>query len=261
MSCHAARLDTPGLLQHVIVRGIERRKIFRDDIDRENLLARLATLLPDTHTACYAWSFLGNHAHFLFRSGPRGIANLMRPVRRQHEDWASSIPGLRRQKHRVGPAAGIGRGPGQGRTRRLERGRRSAPSRPEATNGRHKYSGPLGFRRRAAVRGPSGIGPKIRVSQQEGVGAVFGRPGQAVRHDGGRHQLRGQSRRSDRGKAILGEISLGQAIERCAELLKGPVHRSGVLGGCADPKIEIFSISRFCILDQGIAAFGPCIFP
>jgi len=74
----AARLDTPGLLQHVIVRGIERRKIFRDDMDRENLLERLRTLLPDTRTACYAWAFLGNHAHFLFRSGPRGIANLMR---------------------------------------------------------------------------------------------------------------------------------------------------------------------------------------
>ena len=74
----AARLDTPGILQHVIIRGIERRKIFRDDGDREDLLDRLATLLPDTGTACYAWAFLNNHAHFLFRSGPRGIAVLMR---------------------------------------------------------------------------------------------------------------------------------------------------------------------------------------
>jgi REP element-mobilizing transposase RayT len=34
--------------------------------------------LPETHTRCYAWSFLSNHAHFLFRSGPQGIASLMR---------------------------------------------------------------------------------------------------------------------------------------------------------------------------------------
>ena len=74
----SARLDTPGILQHVIIRGIERRKIFRDDDDREDMLDRLATLLPETGTACYAWAFLSNHAHFLFRSGPQGIALLMR---------------------------------------------------------------------------------------------------------------------------------------------------------------------------------------
>jgi len=28
------RLDNPGLLQHVIVRGIERRNIFRNNADR-----------------------------------------------------------------------------------------------------------------------------------------------------------------------------------------------------------------------------------
>ena len=72
-----ARLDTPGLLHHVMIRGIERREIFNDDKDRENLLQRLSVLLPETKTQCYAWSFLSNHAHFLFRSGPAGIAYLM----------------------------------------------------------------------------------------------------------------------------------------------------------------------------------------
>ena len=38
----------------------------------------MSTLLPETKTQCYAWSFLPNHAHFLFRSGPKGIASLMR---------------------------------------------------------------------------------------------------------------------------------------------------------------------------------------
>ena len=73
-----ARLDTPGLLHHVMIRGIERRKIFNDDTDRENLIERLSILLPETKTQCYAWSFLSNHAHFLIRSGPPGIAALMR---------------------------------------------------------------------------------------------------------------------------------------------------------------------------------------
>ena len=32
-----ARIDTPGALHYIIVRGIERRRIFYDDLDRENL--------------------------------------------------------------------------------------------------------------------------------------------------------------------------------------------------------------------------------
>ena len=73
-----ARLDTPGLLHHVMIRGIERRRIFNDDRDRENFIERLSLLLPETTTQCYAWSLLSNHAHFLLKSGPPGIAALMR---------------------------------------------------------------------------------------------------------------------------------------------------------------------------------------
>jgi len=37
-----ARIDIPGLLQHVIVRGIESGKIFLDDIDRKLFVERLS---------------------------------------------------------------------------------------------------------------------------------------------------------------------------------------------------------------------------
>ena len=74
----SARLDAPGVLHHIIIRGIERRKIFRDDKDKDNLVDRLSILLPETQTACYAWAFMPNHAHFLFRSGSAGISTLMR---------------------------------------------------------------------------------------------------------------------------------------------------------------------------------------
>ena len=57
-----ARLDAPGVLHHIIIRGIEPREIFRDD--KDNLIDRLSVLLPETKTACYAWAFLSNHAHF-----------------------------------------------------------------------------------------------------------------------------------------------------------------------------------------------------
>jgi REP element-mobilizing transposase RayT len=74
----AARLDAPGVLHHIIIRGIERRQIFRDDQDREDFLARLATVVRETGIACYAWALLPNHAHFLLRTGRVPIATGMR---------------------------------------------------------------------------------------------------------------------------------------------------------------------------------------
>jgi hypothetical protein len=56
-----ARLDAPSVLHHIMIRGIERRKIFRDKKDREDFLERLAKFLLETKTACYAWVFIPNH--------------------------------------------------------------------------------------------------------------------------------------------------------------------------------------------------------
>jgi len=61
----SARIDIPGLLQHVIVRGIERRDIFLDDSDRRLFLERLSKLLADTGTDCLAWALMSNHFHLL----------------------------------------------------------------------------------------------------------------------------------------------------------------------------------------------------
>jgi len=47
-----ARIDAPGALHHVIVRGIEKRNIFRCDNDRQNFLDRLESLIGQTQTEC-----------------------------------------------------------------------------------------------------------------------------------------------------------------------------------------------------------------
>ena len=73
-----ARLDAPGVLHHVIIRGIERRNIFEDNKDRDNLWTRLGKLLPATKTSCYAWAMLSNHAHFLLRTGTTGLSIVMK---------------------------------------------------------------------------------------------------------------------------------------------------------------------------------------
>jgi len=72
-----ARLDAPGLLQHVMARGIERRKLFRDDNDRNSFLERLANILEETQTQCYAWALIPNHFHILLRTGPTPLSKTM----------------------------------------------------------------------------------------------------------------------------------------------------------------------------------------
>jgi len=73
-----ARLDAPGTLHHVILRGIEKRRIVDDDKDRQNFVKRLGDLTQETETRIYAWSLLTNHAHLLLRSGPSGLPKFMR---------------------------------------------------------------------------------------------------------------------------------------------------------------------------------------
>ena len=51
-----ARLDAPGTLHHVMVRGIEKRRIVNDVADRKNFVKRLEELSVATHTSIYAWA-------------------------------------------------------------------------------------------------------------------------------------------------------------------------------------------------------------
>jgi putative transposase len=73
-----ARLDSPGVLQHVIVRGNEKKRIFLDNQDRRRFLDRLSQLLDDTQTLCYAWSLIPNHFHLLLLPTRFKLAVLMR---------------------------------------------------------------------------------------------------------------------------------------------------------------------------------------
>jgi len=53
-----ARIDAPGALHHIIVRGIERRNIFKDNTDRNRFLERLGSVLQKTSTPYYGWGLI-----------------------------------------------------------------------------------------------------------------------------------------------------------------------------------------------------------
>lgn len=74
----AARIDIPGVLYHVIVRGIERRDIFLDDDDRHSFVQRMSSLLEKTNTRCLAWALIPNHFHLLIRTSDVKLATFMR---------------------------------------------------------------------------------------------------------------------------------------------------------------------------------------
>jgi putative transposase len=65
-------------LHHIICRGIERRRIFEDDGDRDNFIKRLSGILSETKTPCYAWALIPNHFHLLVRTGGAPLSTVMR---------------------------------------------------------------------------------------------------------------------------------------------------------------------------------------
>jgi REP element-mobilizing transposase RayT len=72
-----ARIDAPGALHHIMVRGIEGREIFTDRADMENFLDRLSAVVTDSQTACFAWALIPNHFHLLLRTGNAEISRVM----------------------------------------------------------------------------------------------------------------------------------------------------------------------------------------
>ncbi len=73
-----ARIDAPGALHHIICRGIERRKIFTDDADKNYFVSRLGRVISETQTPCYSWALIDNHFHLLLKTGNVPIATVMR---------------------------------------------------------------------------------------------------------------------------------------------------------------------------------------
>ena len=62
-----ARVDYPGAIHHVMVRGLERRKIFLNLADKQFLLEKLESYVVENNVRCFAWAFMPNHIHLLLQ--------------------------------------------------------------------------------------------------------------------------------------------------------------------------------------------------
>lgn len=79
-----SRIDAPDALHHIIARGIERKKIFREHTDRENFLDRLGDVLTDTKTKCCARALIPNHFHLLLKTSAVPSSTIMRRLLTAH---------------------------------------------------------------------------------------------------------------------------------------------------------------------------------
>ena len=75
-----ARLDAPGVLHHVMGRGIERKEIFFNDADRSDFLERLAVLVAEGALDICAWVLMPNHFHLLCKTRNRPLSSSMRKI-------------------------------------------------------------------------------------------------------------------------------------------------------------------------------------
>ena len=76
----SARLDAPGVLHHIMGRGIERKKIFISDKDREDFITRLSAMAEEGAMDVYAWALLPNHFHILAKTKNRPLSSSMRKI-------------------------------------------------------------------------------------------------------------------------------------------------------------------------------------
>jgi putative transposase len=76
----SARLDGPGVLQHVMGRGIEGKEIFINDTDRRDFIDRLAVLVAEGAMDVYAWVLMPSHFHILCKTRNRPLSSSMRKI-------------------------------------------------------------------------------------------------------------------------------------------------------------------------------------
>jgi putative transposase len=74
------RVEFEHALYHAIARGNERSTIFRDDRDRQGLLAGLGRVVERYGWICHAYCLMGNHFHLLIETPNANLSIGMRQL-------------------------------------------------------------------------------------------------------------------------------------------------------------------------------------
>lgn len=91
------RIQIPQGIYHVTSRGLERREIFHDDVDRKYWLSQLESVAVRRDWRIFAWVMMNNHYHIFLRTPYPDIAAGM------HDLNSSYVTAFNRRHNRVGP--------------------------------------------------------------------------------------------------------------------------------------------------------------
>lgn len=82
------RLTIPGFPHHVIQRGVDRRSIFVDDVDRDRYLATLREIASAAGLAVHAYVLMPNHVHLLVSPQAAGdVGRVVQSLGRRYVRW------------------------------------------------------------------------------------------------------------------------------------------------------------------------------
>ena len=88
------RLDVPGLPQHLVARGHDRKECFRREFDRAVYLRYLREALDKSECEVHAYVLMTNHVHLLATGRkPRSISRLMQFVGRRYCRYVNRVYG------------------------------------------------------------------------------------------------------------------------------------------------------------------------
>lgn len=88
------RLDTPGLPQHLVVRGHNRSDIFFRDLDRQVFLKYLKHALEKNACDLHAYVLMTNHVHLLATGAECGaVSGLMHSVAKRYSRYVNHYRG------------------------------------------------------------------------------------------------------------------------------------------------------------------------
>src|SRR5512135_2237813 len=90
------RIEYPGALHHITARGNARKRIYKNDADREAFLETLRDVVKRFGWVCHAYCLMDNHYHLLIET-PEG--NLSRGMRQLNGIFTQR---LNRRHGRVG---------------------------------------------------------------------------------------------------------------------------------------------------------------
>jgi len=74
------RIQYPGAIYHVTLRGVEKRQIFTDDVDRNRFIDQLTEAVEACGVRLYMFCLMGNHVHLLLESPQANLSAFMQKL-------------------------------------------------------------------------------------------------------------------------------------------------------------------------------------